>query len=69
MLLLSDRVDEWLVSSLHEFGGKKLQSIAKGDLDLGKLDTEEQKAEKEKIEKDAKNIVEKIKKYPQSKLA
>ena len=62
VLLLSDRVDEWLVSSLHEFDGKKLQSIAKGDLDLGKLDTEEQKAEKEKIEKDAKNIVEKIKK-------
>jgi molecular chaperone HtpG len=62
VLLLSDRVDEWLVSSLHEFGGKKLQSIAKGDLDLGKLDTEEQKAEKEKIEKEAKNIVEKIKK-------
>ena len=62
VLLLSDRVDEWLVSSLHEFGGKKLQSIAKGDLDLGKLDTEEQKAEKEKIEKESKSIVEKIKK-------
>jgi molecular chaperone HtpG len=62
VLLLSDRVDEWLVSSLHEFDGKKLQSIAKGDLDLGKLDTEEQKAEKEKIEKKAKSIVEKIKK-------
>ena len=62
VLLLSDRVDEWLVSSLHEFDGKKLQSMAKGDLDLGKLDTDEQKAEKEKIEKDAKSIVEKIKK-------
>ena len=62
VLLLSDRVDEWLVSSLHEFNGKKLQSIAKGDLDLGKLDTEEQKAEKEKIEKEAKSIIEKIKK-------
>jgi len=62
VLLLSDRVDEWLVSSLHEFDGKKLLSIAKGDLDLGKLDSEEQKAEKEKIEKEAKNIVEKIKK-------
>tara|TARA_B100000035_G_scaffold297336_1_gene290025 strand:- start:555 stop:2423 length:1869 start_codon:yes stop_codon:yes gene_type:complete len=62
VLLLSDRVDEWLVSSLHEFDGKKLQSIAKGDLDLGKLDTEEQKAEKEKIEKEAKSIVEKINK-------
>ena len=62
VLLLSDRVDEWLVSSLHEYDGKKLQSIAKGDLDLGKLDTDEQKAEKEKIEKEAKDIIEKIEK-------
>ncbi|MGZ8196572.1 MAG: molecular chaperone HtpG, partial [Methylosarcina sp.] len=41
VLLLSDRVDEWLVSSLDEFDGKHLQSVAKGQLDLGKLDDEE----------------------------
>jgi molecular chaperone HtpG len=62
VLLLSDRVDEWLVSSLYEYNGKKLQSIAKGDLDLGKLDNEEQKAEQQKIEKQAKGIIERIKK-------
>ena len=43
-------MDEWLVSSLYEYNGKKLQSIAKGDLDLGKLDDEEQKAEQQKTQ-------------------
>ena len=38
VLLLSDRIDEWLVSNLDEFDGKHLQSVAKGDLDLGTLD-------------------------------
>src|SRR4029077_1875181 len=37
VLLLSDRVDEWVASNLTEFEGKPLQSVAKGDLDLGKL--------------------------------
>ena len=45
VLLLSDRVDEWLVSNLPEFEGKSLQSVAKGELDLGALeDVEEKKA-------------------------
>ena len=38
VLLLSDRIDEWLVSNLDEFDGKHLQSVAKGDLNLGSLD-------------------------------
>ncbi len=62
VLLLSDRVDEWLVSNLFEFEGKKLQSIAKGDLDLGKLEDEKEKEEKKKIEADSKTLIEKIKK-------
>lgn len=62
VLLLSDRVDEWLVSNLFEFEGKKLQSIAKGDLDLGKLEDDKEKAEKKKIEADSKTLIEKIKK-------
>ncbi|BBP04703.1 chaperone protein HtpG [Sulfuriferula plumbiphila] len=45
VLLLADRVDEWMVSHLTEFEGKKLQSVAKGDLDLGKLADEEEKKE------------------------
>ena len=45
VLMLHDRVDEWLVSNLPEFEGKQLQSVAKGELDLGTLeDVEEKKA-------------------------
>ncbi|MEZ5451415.1 MAG: molecular chaperone HtpG [Thiothrix sp.] len=62
VLLLSDRVDEWLVQHLMEFDGKSLQSVAKGDLDLSKLETEEDKKEQEKVEAEAKNMVEHIKK-------
>jgi molecular chaperone HtpG len=61
VLLMSDRVDEWLLGSLTEFEGKKLQSIAKGDLDLGKLESETEKEIQKKIEEEAKTLVEKIK--------
>ena len=62
VLLLGDRVDEWLISNLTEFKGKKFQSIAKGDLDLGKLENESEKGKKKKIEEKAKTLIEKIKK-------
>jgi molecular chaperone HtpG len=62
VLLMSDRVDEWLLGSLTEFEGKKLQSVAKGDLDLGKLESETEKEIQKKIEEEAKSLVEKIKK-------
>lgn len=52
VLLLSDRVDEWLVSHLTEFEGKSLQSVAKGDLDLGNLKDTEDKAKKSKSKKE-----------------
>lgn len=61
VLLMSDRVDEWLLGSLTEFEGKKLQSIAKGDLDLGKLESETEKEIQKKIEEEAKTLVERIK--------
>lgn len=61
VLLMSDRVDEWLLGSLTEFEGKKLQSIAKGDLDLGKLDNESDKEAQKKVEEEAKSLVERIK--------
>jgi molecular chaperone HtpG len=61
VLLMSDRVDEWLMSSLTEFEGKKLQSIAKGDLDLGKLESDTEKEIQKKIEEESKTLVEKIK--------
>ncbi len=61
VILFSDRVDEWLVNSLTEFEGKSLQSVAKGDLDLGDLDTTEDKEEQKKTEEDAKSVIEQIK--------
>ncbi|OGV75940.1 MAG: molecular chaperone HtpG [Methylotenera sp. RIFCSPLOWO2_02_FULL_45_14] len=61
VLLMSDRVDEWLLGSLTEFEGKKLQSIAKGDLDLGKLESDTEKEIQKKIEEEAKSLVERIK--------
>jgi molecular chaperone HtpG len=62
VLLLYDRVDEWLVGHLSEFEGKKLHSVAKGELDLGEVETGDEKKEHEKIEQDAKDVVERIKK-------
>jgi molecular chaperone HtpG len=61
VLLLSDKVDEWLLGSLTEFEGKKLQSIAKGDLDLGALETETEKEIQKKIEEEAKTLIERVK--------
>ena len=61
VLLLSDKVDEWMLGSLTEFAGKKLQSVAKGDLDLGKLEDDAEKAAKAKIEEEAKTLIERIK--------
>ena len=60
VLLLSDKVDEWLLGSLTEFDGKKLQSIAKGDLDLGNLETDTEKEIQKKIEEEAKTLIERV---------
>ena len=61
VLLLSERVDEWVVGSLTEFDGKQLQSVAKGGLDLGKLEDEAEKKEAEKAADEYKDLIEKIK--------
>ncbi len=61
VLLLSDRVDEWVVGHLNEFDGKALQSVAKGGLDLGKLDDEEEKKEAEKAADEYKTLIDKVK--------
>lgn len=61
VLLLHDRIDEWMTSYLTEFDGKPLQNIAKGELDLGDLDDEKEKEEQEKIEKDNEDLVKRIK--------
>jgi len=61
VLLLSDRVDEWLTQGLQEFDGKKLQSVAKGELDLGKFDSEKDKKAQEKAEKKAGGVIKHLK--------
>jgi len=61
VLLLSDRVDEWVTGSLTEFDGKHLQSVAKGGLDLGQLEDEAEKKEAEQAADEYKELLDKIK--------
>ena len=60
VLLLSDRIDEWVVSHLTEIDGKTLQSVAKGDLDLGRLEDETEKAAQEQSAEEFKDLIERI---------
>jgi molecular chaperone HtpG len=61
VLLLTDRVDEWMLSHLYEFEGKPLQSVAKGAVDLGKLQDESEKQEAEAAAETFKPVLEKLK--------
>ncbi|MDR0703027.1 MAG: molecular chaperone HtpG [Azoarcus sp.] len=61
VLLLSDRVDEWVTGNLTEFDGKPLISVARGGLDLGKLENEEEKKEAEQATGEYKELLEKVK--------
>lgn len=61
VLLLVDRVDEWMLSYLNEFDGKPLQSVAKGAVDLGKLQDEAEKQAAEQAAEAFKPVLEKLK--------
>lgn len=61
VLLLTDRIDEWLMSYLSDFDGKSFVDVARGDLDLGKLDSEEDKKAQEEIAKTKDGLVERLK--------
>ena len=61
VLLMTDRVDEWALSFLHEFDGTPLQSVAKGAVDLGKLQDEEEKKAAEEAAESFKPVLEKLK--------
>lgn len=61
VLLLSDRVDEWWLGHATEFEGKKFQSVAKGDLDLGALDDQETKEEKKKETDEFESVLKQMK--------
>ncbi|HBH36273.1 MAG TPA: molecular chaperone HtpG [Gammaproteobacteria bacterium] len=62
VLLLTDHVDEWLVSHLHEYKGKQLQSVAKGEIDLENLKSDEQKESHKKSSEEQSEFLERIKK-------
>lgn len=61
VLLLTDRIDEWLMSYLSDFDGKSFVDVARGDLDLGNLDSEEDKKAAEEVAKSKEGLVERIK--------
>ena len=61
VLLLTDRVDEWLVSHFTDYQGKHLQSVAKGELDLGGLEDEDDKEKVEKAAEEHKHLIERVK--------
>ncbi len=61
VLLMTDRVDEWLMSHLYEYKGKSFQSVAKGQLDLGELEDKEEKEQLEKVAEEHKSLLERLK--------
>ncbi|MBK6470809.1 MAG: molecular chaperone HtpG [Betaproteobacteria bacterium] len=61
VLLLTDRVDEWMLSHLYEFDGKPLQSVAKGGVDLGKLQDDDEKKAAEATAEALKPLIERLK--------
>lgn len=61
VLLLTDRIDEWLMSYLSDFDGKSFVDVARGDLDLGNLDSEEDKKAAEEVAKSKEGLVERLK--------
>lgn len=68
VLLLSDRIDEWLTTNLDEYAGKKLQSVASGNIDLGKLEDQEEKQQLEQAEKDYESMIKQIKEILKDKV-
>ena len=60
VLLMYDRVDEWMMSYVDEYDGKKLVSIAKGDLDLGDLEDKDEKKKAKKAEKEYKDLLKRM---------
>ncbi len=62
VILFYDRVDEWMIGGLQEFDGKPFQDVGKGELDLGGLDSEEDKKEQEAAEKEFEGLLERVKK-------
>ena len=61
VLILTDRIDEWMMGYLSEYDGKQFEDVARGDLDLGEIETEEDKKHKEEAAEEHKDLLERIK--------
>jgi len=68
VLLLVDRIDEWMTSYLHEYNGKTLQHVAKGELDFGELDSEEDKEKQKELEEAGTDFLERLKEVLKDKV-
>lgn len=69
VLLLSDRVDEWLVDHLREFDGKQLRNVARGELDIDAVQSDEEKQQRETLSKEHAALVERMKKTLQERVS
>jgi len=63
VLLMHERIDEWMMGYLHEYAGKPLRNVGKGELDLDKLGEPADKAEREQLKKDAVGVIERLKQH------
>jgi molecular chaperone HtpG len=61
VLLLSERIDEWVMGQLDEFEGKKFKDAARGDLELGSLENEADKKDREEALKESKGLLKRVK--------
>ncbi len=68
VVLMYERIDEWLAGNLAEFDGKQLQDVGKGQLDLGKLEDESEKQAKEELAKQHESLLERAKKVLEGKV-
>ncbi|QYJ96172.1 molecular chaperone HtpG [Shewanella alkalitolerans] len=69
VLLMSERIDEWLINHLTEFDGKQLHSVTRGDLELGELEDAAEKEAQEKLETESEGLVKRVKEVLGDKVA
>jgi molecular chaperone HtpG len=68
VILMTDRIDEWLMGHLTEFDGKQFQDVARGQLDLGKLDSKKEKNKQKNVEEEYASLVERVSKLLNSRV-
>lgn len=69
VVLMYDRIDEWMMGQLFDYKGKSFINIAKGDLDLGTIETEEDKKQQEEVEKSSEELVKRLKTALESRVS